>query len=157
MKYFIDCEFIESGPNHPIELLSCGIVAEDGRFYYMVNGEADRARANNWVKANVLPYLDPSDEANYDDLRLNLLDMTRHDPAPEFWGWCCGFDYVLISQAVGFNSWPDNWPYYFRDIQQEADRLGVPLTGEQRDDTHNALADAYEIRKLAESLGLTGG
>lgn len=155
MKYFIDTEFIESGHGNPIELLSVGIVAEDGREFYGVNSEADTSRANDWVKANVLPYLDiKGSEFHYDTLASNILYLTRDDPKPEFWGWCCGFDYVLISQLIGFNNWPDGWPYYFRDIQQLADGWGESLDGGSAlpEDGHNALADARQIKRLYERL-----
>ena len=39
MKYFIDTEFVETVGH--IELISIGIVAEDGREYYAVHTEAD--------------------------------------------------------------------------------------------------------------------
>ena len=50
MRYFIDTEFMESGHLFPITLLSIGIVAEDGREFYAVNGEADQTLANDWRK-----------------------------------------------------------------------------------------------------------
>jgi len=53
-KYFIDCEFIESGPHYPIDLISIGIVCEDGRELYLLNYDCDWSRANDWVKENVL-------------------------------------------------------------------------------------------------------
>ena len=38
MKYFYDCEFIDDG--HTIQLVSLGMVAEDGRAYYAQSTEA---------------------------------------------------------------------------------------------------------------------
>src|SRR5258708_2885453 len=55
MRYWMDCEFIEDG--HTIELISIGIVAEDGREYYAQSGEFDRRNASDWVKENVLSHL----------------------------------------------------------------------------------------------------
>ncbi|HXO12259.1 MAG TPA: hypothetical protein VN871_07835, partial [Mycobacterium sp.] len=55
MRYFYDTEFIDDGYN--IELISIGIVAEDGREYYAVSTEFNPERAGNWVRANVLPKL----------------------------------------------------------------------------------------------------
>lgn len=52
MKYFIDTEFIEDGKT--IDLISIGIVAEDGREYYAINGECDFRKADDWVLQNVL-------------------------------------------------------------------------------------------------------
>lgn len=48
MKYFYDTEFIEDGKT--IELLSIGIVSEDGRKLYCESNEADLSKADDWVK-----------------------------------------------------------------------------------------------------------
>ena len=52
MLYFLDTEFIE----HPntIQLISIGIVSEDGREYYAVSSEFNYDDADEWVKENVL-------------------------------------------------------------------------------------------------------
>lgn len=55
MRYFYDTEFIEDG--HTIELISIGVVAEDGREYYAVSTEFDPERAGSWVRTHVLPKL----------------------------------------------------------------------------------------------------
>lgn len=61
MKYFFDTEFIE-GFNKPlfgkrrhfIDLISIGIVAEDGREYYAISNEYDFKKADKWVVDNVI-------------------------------------------------------------------------------------------------------
>ena len=57
MKIWYDTEFLEDGKT--IELISIGMVAEDGREYYAVNSDApwDRIKANDWLVRNVLPSL----------------------------------------------------------------------------------------------------
>jgi 3' exoribonuclease, RNase T-like len=57
LKYFIDTEFIENGIT--IELISIGIVCEDGREYYGINLDCDLSKANDWVKENVIAQLPP--------------------------------------------------------------------------------------------------
>lgn len=52
MKYFLDTEFIEDGKT--IDLISIGIVCEDGREYYAINVECDFKKASDWVMENVL-------------------------------------------------------------------------------------------------------
>lgn len=54
MKYFYDTEFLEDGKT--IELISIGIVAEDGREYYAVNADMpmDRIRQHDWLLRNVM-------------------------------------------------------------------------------------------------------
>lgn len=61
MKYFLDTEFIEGfhkpmfgKRRHFIDLISIGIVCEDGREYYAVSNEFKEKDADQWVKDNVL-------------------------------------------------------------------------------------------------------
>lgn len=61
MKYFIDQEFIEGFRNptfgrdhHFIDMISIGIVAEDGREYSALSSEYNFKEASPWVVANVL-------------------------------------------------------------------------------------------------------
>lgn len=58
MKYWLDTEFIEDGKT--IDLISIGIVAEDGREYYAINYDCDLSKANDWVKENVIAKLPPA-------------------------------------------------------------------------------------------------
>jgi hypothetical protein len=57
MRYFYDTEFIEDGAT--IELVSIGVVAEDGREFYAVSSEFNEHRAGAWVRRHVLPQLPP--------------------------------------------------------------------------------------------------
>lgn len=66
MKYFIDTEFIEgftSGvfnkKRHFIDLISIGIICEDGRKYYAISNEFNPNYADQWVKDNVISKLEP--------------------------------------------------------------------------------------------------
>lgn len=53
MKIFYDTEFIEDG--RTIDLISIGMVAEDGAEYYAVNADmpVDRIRNHTWLRENV--------------------------------------------------------------------------------------------------------
>lgn len=59
VKYFLDTEFIERGSGYPIDLISLGIVAEDGREYYAISTEFKPRAASDWVIENVLKGLPP--------------------------------------------------------------------------------------------------
>lgn len=66
MNYYLDTEFIEGfhkplfgKRRHFIDLISIGIVAEDGREYYAISKDFNPAMANNWVKENVISKLEP--------------------------------------------------------------------------------------------------
>lgn len=61
MKYFLDFEFIEGlrkplfgKRRHFIDMISVGIVSEDGREYYAISNEFNPKDASEWVKENVL-------------------------------------------------------------------------------------------------------
>ncbi len=56
MRYWLDCEFIDDG--HTIDLVSIGIVAEDGRELYLQSTEFDINKASQWVRENVIMHLD---------------------------------------------------------------------------------------------------
>jgi len=55
MRIFFDCEFIEDG--HIIDLISIGMIKENGSTFYAENSECDLDRADPWVKENVIPHL----------------------------------------------------------------------------------------------------
>lgn len=65
MRYFYDTEFLEDG--RTIELISIGIIAEDGREYYAVNAAVNdrdleddlgkRISRHDWLMENVVPHL----------------------------------------------------------------------------------------------------
>jgi hypothetical protein len=57
MKYWFDTEFIEDGKT--IDLISIGIIDEDGGEYYAINEDCDLTKASQWVKDNVIAKLPP--------------------------------------------------------------------------------------------------
>src|SRR5439155_17667518 len=56
-RYFVDTEFLENGTT--IELVSIGVVCEDGREYYAVSADFDPGDAIPWVREHVLSQLPP--------------------------------------------------------------------------------------------------
>lgn len=54
-KIWFDTEFMDDGIT--IELISIGMVRDDGVEYYAESAEADLSKANDWVKENVLNHL----------------------------------------------------------------------------------------------------
>jgi hypothetical protein len=169
MRYWLDTEFIESGSYQPIDLLSIGIVAEDGREFYAENTDADLSKANDWVRANVLPQLvhfGHGKHVSWDDfpscprnsragIRIavyEFCDPQRHGK-PEFWGYYADYDWVVLCQLFGtMVDLPKGWPMYCRDLKQWADELGNPALPEQAKGEHHALADAKWNRQAWEFL-----
>ncbi len=159
MKFWFDTEFIEDGKT--IDLISIGIVAEDGREFYLENAEADLSKADDWVKANVLVHLKGGDP-DWPGVAVRREDIARHvqvfcDPLkygkPEFWAYYADYDWVVLCQLFGrMIDLPKGWPMYCRDIKQLADMIGNPQLPKQESGEHHALADARWNRQAWEFL-----
>lgn len=145
-RYFFDSEFLEDG--RTIELISIGIVAEDGReFYAEVKQPAEvwsRVFDHEWLVANVVPHL--TGEPSYD--RRYLADEIQQfvtGNKPSFWAYCGAYDWVALNQLYGpMVNHPTKWPFYCNDIAQLALHKGVNRRSlpKQEGDEHHALADA---------------
>lgn len=159
-KIFFDTEFMEDG--RTIELLSIGLVREDGAELYMESREADWTKANDWVIANVLPKLSAWPQpcalgargipaarclhAGWSS-RREIADAVKEfvGPHPEFWAYYADYDWVAICQLYGrMLDLPEGWPMYCMDFKQLIGPTAVPKLAES--DAHNALADARWLR-----------
>lgn len=159
MLYWLDTEFIEDG--RTIDLISIGIVSEDGRELYFQNYDCDLSKANDWVKENVIPHLegDPATKTESDRwktkaaIRDSIIryfgwsSSTPHFEAewlvPQIWGYYADYDWVVFCQIFGkMMDLPAGFPMYCRDIKQLCDELGNPRLPTMNKGEHHALADA---------------
>ena len=154
MKYFLDTEFIESGPQAPIQLISIGLATEAGTDFYAENLDFNAADANPWVRENVLPHLfPPKFRWPLSVLRERLLGFINKETplgqTPEFWGYYADYDWVVFCQIFGtMADLPKGWPMYCRDLKQWCDVLGNPELPAQASREHNALNDARWNRSI---------
>lgn len=151
MRYFFDTEFDEDG--RTIELISIGMVAEDGRELYQVSKEFDQNHCNEWVRNNVLPLLPPDDTwVRKDIIRERVLRFVKGDPKPEFWAYYADYDWVVMCQLFGtMLDLPNRWPQYCLDIKQLAHSMGSPALPRQTGE-HDALMDARWNKHAYEHL-----
>jgi hypothetical protein len=142
-RFYLDTEFIEAGRKLPIELLSVGLVCEDGREFYAANADANLLNANPWVMDNVVPHLGRRDQhMGFDSIRRSILEFVG-DCNPEFWGYYADYDWVVFCQIFGaMIDLPKGWPMYCRDIKQLCDERGNPELPKQSSMEHHALNDA---------------
>lgn len=145
MRYFYDTEFIEDGAS--IELISIGIVAEDGHEYYAVSTEFDASKANQWVRTNVLNQLpNPSDPAwrNRDKIREEVFTfLTSASTPPELWAWVGAYDHVVLAQLWGdMAALPKQLPRFTRELKQYWEMAGQPKLPPTPSGNHDALVDA---------------
>ncbi len=144
-RYFYDCEFIENG--RTIDLVSIGVVAEDGREFYAVSTEFDPARAGVWVRKHVLDKLpSPGDPAwrSRSAIRKDLFAFLTAPRLPvELWAWYAAYDHVALGQLWGdMPALPREMPRLTREIRQHWEIAGCPPVPDPGPDRHDALADA---------------
>lgn len=167
MLFFYDTEFIEDGKT--VELISIGIVAEDGREYYAVDRGAPwkRIADHQWLRENVARYLprihgDRRLQVSYRKNPLALdfdspLMKTRaqiasdvlqfiqpqHGKNTELWAYFGAYDHVVLCQLFGtMMDLPEGMPMFTHDLMQLWETAGRPEKPEQSECAHNALHDA---------------
>jgi len=148
MRIFFDTEFIEDG--RTIDLLSIGLVREDGAHFYVESSEADTSKANPWVQTNVLPHL-----IGFKESRKAIAEQVQRfaGNSPEFWAYYADYDWVVLCQLYGtMMNLPSGWPMYCRDIKQLCDSIGNPQLPPTPEKQHNALEDAFWNKKSFEFL-----
>lgn len=161
MKYFLDTEFIEGftqpfigRSRHFIDLVSIGIVDENGRTFSAISSEYSYQEASPWVKEHVLEPLYLSTvhrDARYDysvynfhksfgrplhEIRTDLLawfsctqtgEQEWTAPAGiEIYGYYADYDWVLFCSLFGrMIDLPKGFPMYCQDLKQMMDERGL--------------------------------
>lgn len=145
MLYFIDTEFLTNPPN----LISLGVVCEDGREFYMENALAPIHLANAFVRREVLPGLvGPASSGFLPYAIADSLQRFVRDK-PVFVGWYCACDYWMLQSLFGdFENWPAKWPKHIIDLKQILWLAGDPPIDEGHSGKHNALEDARWAARL---------
>ena len=111
MKYWIDTEFIAKP--FTIDLVSIGLVAEDGREFYAESSEVDWSKASPWMLENVRPQLEGKG-VSLEDLRAlpsNRLEALGGDRSGQYsirinaqWRICLSGKWTSPGQATS-RSW----------------------------------------------------
>jgi hypothetical protein len=147
MRIWFDTEFIEDGKT--IDLISIGMVREDGAELYLESSDVAWDKANTWVLQNVVPRL------NGPTIRRDAIAKMVQafaGESPEFWAYYASYDWVVLCQLYGtMMDLPKGWPMYCNDLQQTLDRLPYDLRSAVRlpdppITEHHALADARWVR-----------
>ena len=144
VKYWIDTEFIEQP--YTIDLISVGLVAEDGREFYAESNEVDWSKASQWTLLNVRPQLDGKGMRR-EEIGYAVRGLTDGDEHPVFWGYFPTYDWVAFSWLFGsIDELPFHYPQLCLDIKQWAIELGDPELPHQMGARHHALLDARWTR-----------
>lgn len=154
MRIYYDCEFLED--SRTIDLISIGMVAEDGRELYAVAEEIqseplyERICHEPWLMQHVVPHLPLRPNSKVEQphaqhkgwfhldqhdnrimprrmIRNAVREFIRATPDVEPWAWYGAYDHVALAQLFGrMVHLPEGVPMYTRDLRQEYDRLGAP-------------------------------
>lgn len=180
MRFFVDTEFHERGPSYPIDLISIGAVAEDGREYYAqcldANWGAILSEPDQFLRDHVIPGLGWWDSVRNEpkthkmsgekaevwrtrrEIAFDLLSFFEPSKQhrPEIWAYFADYDWVVIAQTFGrMVDLPKGMPMYCRDIKQLSDDLGVEHPGrlvERVGIEHHALYDARHASAMYGAL-----
>ncbi|TMR91271.1 3'-5' exoribonuclease [Nonomuraea basaltis] len=173
-RIYYDTEFLDTG--REIELISIGLVSDDGPEYYAVASDApwDEIAHHRWLCDNVVPYLPLAGEVRKlpfgsgstftidlghaavkprwviaNEVRQFILDI----PHPELCAWYAAYDHVALAQLWGpMIKLPKGIPMFTCDLKQDHVRLGEPQLPRQTTTSHHALADAQWNRQVGRYL-----
>lgn len=160
VKYFVDTEFIDR--EQFIDLISLGVVAEDGREFYAISTEFDAAHANSFVRTVVIPQLEPPYHPAWMsrvEMKDRLAQFVGADE-PRFWSYAgAPWDWMAIAQLFPVaERVPDGWLYTAYDVLLLIESAGVrvddPWLPPPPRDVHHALADARWVSELYRAARL---
>jgi len=168
MKYFIDTEFKEKPCT--IDLISIGIVGEDGREYYALCSDFKLKEVWNdeWLRDNVLfPIYKEHIHGDMQLINSFSIRTMRHIMGvfgkskkqiandieifvsqPEFYGYYSNYDWVVFCWIFGrMLDLPKGFPMYCKDLKQMMDDRGLTKEWKRVNcpdpiGEHNALIDA---------------
>lgn len=166
MRIFYDVEFVERGPSIPIQPISFGLVAEDGRELYLINEECLSNVMNHpWLSVNVSPSLPIANDQRGDGHFITQWDtehpdygnvislnglvseihkfITYSDTSAELWAYYGAYDHVVLCQLFGpMKDLPPGIPMFTHELQQLIEQHPNVPVANQSVVPHHALYDA---------------
>lgn len=134
MKIFFDTEF--TGLNRDAQLISIGLIAEDGNTFYAEFTDYDKDVCSEWVTENVISNLKLKDELEGFSKNIRTPDGLRHLQCKgdkqaiaecltwwlcvyydrydkiEMWSDCLAYDWMLFCDLFGGAMGIPDWIYY---------------------------------------------
>jgi len=157
MEIFFDTEF--TGLQQDTDLLSIGIVDENGKEFYAELNDYRQDKIDDWLRDNVIANLTKENVVDSKELKLQLDEYFLAYDNVEIWSDCLSYDWVLFNQIWGhaFNI-PKNICYIPFDICTLFKVKGIDPDVNREEfagiegKKHNALHDARVIKACYEKL-----
>jgi hypothetical protein len=171
VKIFYDCEIVERGRGVPMELVSLGIVREDGAEMYVINAEClPSVMRNPWLSTTAVPHLPiRSDDTfifewdknhpqhqnvlNMDLLTPEVLKFITDVDKPDLWAYYSAYKHVVLSQLFGsMAERPARMPMFTHELQQLVEdhpMLALPTAPEN---SYHAMDNARWVRDAYVAL-----
>lgn len=180
MRVFYDTEFIERGPQLPLQPISFGFVAEDGRELYLINEESlSNAMRHPWISVNVAPRLPISNDQVGNDHYITQWDSSHPEypfvlplegiehyvrkflteiPGLELWADYGAYDHVVLCQLFGtMADLPTGIPMFTHELQQLIEQYPTAKLPADPPVSHHALWDARWARDAFDAVNVLIG
>lgn len=174
VKVFYDSEFVERGPQLPIQPVSFGFVREDGAELYVINEEClSNVMKHPWLSVNVRPglpireddpYIYEWDRDHPEYPYVMALDavtqqvhkfLTEVPGGIELWAYYGAYDHVVLCQLFGsMGELPAGIPMFTHDLQWLVEQHPEKQLPPEPVDAHHAMWDARWVRDSYEQLQL---
>lgn len=185
-RYYLDTEFYDNPHTRTIELISIGLVSDDNRELYFAStewlgndGQADTARADDWLRNNVFSQIPSCTCPGVEDWRTRpyhpehqssccwrsreeiadaIREFIHEEPKEqiEIWAYYASSDWVVFYQLFGkMIDMPKHFPFFVRCLKQYS--IDIGFKGKFREllpdsGHHDALADARWNREAHKLL-----
>lgn len=173
VKFFYDTEFIDDGKTIDLISIGIVGEDDREYYAVNACVDERKILNHHWLPENVWPYLPqtfiysyrlgngtrviPTLDRTHDSVKpINAIasevarfllgeDYENQTEAPtvELYGWCCGYDHVVLAQLWGpLTNAPIGIPYLTYDIKYLCHTMGNPRIPKQEGNEHHALHDA---------------
>lgn len=160
VKVFFDLEF--TGLNQNADILSIGLISDDGKTYYAEISDYDPHKVSGWVHENVINHFNNSHVITKSELKEELVEWFSQFTSVEMWSDVGQYDWVIFCNIFGSAlDIPKNINYICfdlatllkscnidPDIYREKFVDTIPIEGRK----HNAIWDAQITKACYEKL-----
>jgi hypothetical protein len=166
-----DMQIVERGRGLTMELVSIGLVREDGAYMYAINEEClSNVMRHPWLATTAVPHLPirsddtfifewnkEHEEYQYvlalDRLIAEVLKFITENDKPDLWAYYGAYKHVVLSQLFGSQAErPARMPMFTHELQQLSEERPHVLLPAVPENTFHAMADARWVNEARLAL-----